>query len=143
MSEQTGHDAQRAATRSGPGRVLIAVYAVFALAATARSAVQIATKFQVAPLAYVLSAIAAVVYIVATVCFARGTRTSRLVATVSCSVELVGVLTVGTASVLVPTAFPDATVWSVYGQGYGYVPVVLPALGLLWIRHISRVASPV
>lgn len=143
MSEQTGHDAQRAATRSGPGRVLIAVYAVFALAATARSAVQIATKFQVAPLAYVLSAIAAVVYIVATVCFARGTRTSRLVATVSCSVELVGVLAVGTASVLVPTAFPDATVWSVYGQGYGYVPVVLPALGLLWIRHISRVASPV
>lgn len=143
MSEQTGQGSQRAATRSGPGRVLIAVYAVFALAATARSAVQIATKFQVAPLAYVLSAIAAVVYIVATVCFARGTRTSRLVATVSCSVELVGVLAVGTASVLVPTAFPDATVWSVYGQGYGYVPVVLPVLGLLWIRHISRVATRV
>lgn len=143
MSEQTGHGPRRAATRSGAGRVLIAVYAVFALAATARSAVQIATKFQVAPLAYVLSAIAAVVYIVATVCFARGTRTSRLVATVSCSVELVGVLAVGTASVLVPTAFPDATVWSVYGQGYGYVPVVLPVLGLLWIRHVSRVATPV
>jgi cytochrome bd-type quinol oxidase subunit 2 len=134
---------QRAATRGGPGRVLIAVYAVFALAATARSAVQIATKFQVAPLAYLLSAVAAVVYVVATVCFARGTRMSRLVATVSCGVELVGVLAVGTASVLYPSAFPDATVWSVYGQGYGYVPLVLPVLGLWWIRHISRVTSSV
>lgn len=134
---------QRAATRSGPGRVLIAVYAVFALAATARSAVQIATKFHVAPLAYVLSAVAALVYIVATVCFARGSRTSRRVATISCSVELVGVLAVGTASLLYPSAFPDATVWSLYGDGYGYVPVVLPILGLLWIRHLTRTTAPV
>lgn len=135
--------ATRSAARSGPGRVLIAVYAIFALAATARSAVQIATKFHVAPLAYVLSAVAGVVYIVATVCFARGSRTSRRVATISCSVELIGVLAVGTASVLYPAAFPDATVWSGYGQGYGYVPVVLPVLGLLWIRHLSRVTEPV
>ena len=134
---------QRAATRSGPGRLLIAVYAVFALSATARSVVQIATKFSDAPLAYVLSAVAAVFYIVATVCLARGSRTSRRVATVSCAVELVGVLAVGTASVLVPSAFPDSTVWSVYGDGYGYVPVVLPILGLLWIRHTARKAEPV
>lgn len=131
----------REATRSGPGRLLIAVYAVFALAATARSAVQIATRFDHAPLAYVLSAVAGVVYIVATVCLARGSAVSRRVATVSCSVELVGVLAVGTASVLAPAAFPDATVWSLYGDGYGYVPVVLPILGLLWIRHSGRVAA--
>ncbi|HEY3748621.1 MAG TPA: hypothetical protein VGL80_05450 [Pseudonocardiaceae bacterium] len=129
----------REATRSGPGRVLIAVYAVFALAATARSAVQIATKFSDAPLAYVLSAVAAVVYIVATVCFTRGSRTSRQVATVSCTVELIGVLAVGTASVLAPSAFPDQTVWSVYGDGYGFIPVVLPILGLLWIRRSAKV----
>jgi cytochrome bd-type quinol oxidase subunit 2 len=130
---------QRAATRSGPGRLLIAVYAIFALAATARSAVQIATKFSDAPLAYVLSAVAAVVYIVATVCFTRGSRTSRQVATVSCTVELIGVLAVGTASVLAPSAFPDQTVWSVYGDGYGFIPVVLPILGLLWIRRSAKV----
>jgi cytochrome bd-type quinol oxidase subunit 2 len=129
---------QRAATRSGPGRLLIAVYAVFALAATARSLTQIVTKFSDAPLAYVLSAVAAVFYIVATVCLARGSRTSRQVATVSCAVELVGVIAVGTASVLVPSAFPDSTVWSVYGDGYGFVPVILPILGLLWIRHTAR-----
>ncbi|HEX3647213.1 MAG TPA: hypothetical protein VHV49_02240 [Pseudonocardiaceae bacterium] len=131
---------RRTVTRSGAGRLLIAVYAIFALAATARSAVQIATKFQDAPLAYVLSAVAAVFYIVATVCFARGSQTSRRVATVSCTVELIGVLAVGTASVLAPSAFPDSTVWSVFGDGYGFVPVVLPILGLWWIRHTSRVA---
>jgi len=128
----------RAATRSGPGRALIAVYALFALAATARSAVQLATKFDKAPLAYLLSALAAVIYIVATVCFARGSRTSRRVAVVSCTVELVGVLAVGTASVLDKAAFPDATVWSMFGDGYGYVPVVLPILGLLWLRRSGR-----
>lgn len=132
---------QRTATRSGPGRLLIAVYAVFALSATARSVVQIVTKFHVAPLAYVLSAVAAVFYIVATVCLARGSRTSRRVATVSCTVELLGVLAVGTVSVLVPSLFPDSTVWSAFGDGYGYVPVVLPILGLLWIRHTARKAA--
>lgn len=123
-----------ARTRSGPGRLLIAVYAVFALAATARSAVQLGTRFTDAPLAYLLSAFAAVVYVVATVCLARGNRTSRLVATVSIVVELVGVLAVGTLSLADPQAFPDATVWSDYGQGYGYVPAVLPLLGLWWLR---------
>jgi uncharacterized metal-binding protein len=128
----------RSATRSGPGRALIAVYAVFALSATARSAVQLATKFDKAPLAYLLSAVAAVIYIVATVCFARGSRTSRRVAVVSCTAELLGVLAVGTASVLDRAAFPDATVWSLFGDGYGYVPVVLPILGLLWLRRSGR-----
>ena len=118
-------------TRSGPGRVLIAVYAIFALAATARSGVQLATKFGDAPLAYLLSAFAAVVYIVATVGLARG---ATMVVATSCTVELIGVLTIGTLSLLDKAAFPDATVWSVYGSGYGFVPVVLPILGLLWIR---------
>jgi hypothetical protein len=53
-------------------------------------------------------------------------------------VELAGVLAVGTASVIDRTAFPDATVWSGYGQGYGFVPLVLPVLGLLWLRRTGR-----
>ncbi|HEV2784332.1 MAG TPA: hypothetical protein VGX25_33515 [Actinophytocola sp.] len=130
-----------ARTRTGPGRLLIAVYAIFALAATARSAVQIATKFDRAPVAYLLSALAAVVYIVATAGLARASRTSRRVAAISCTVELIGVLAVGTVSLLEPEAFPDATVWSAFGQGYGYVPVVLPILGLLWIRRTARTAA--
>ena len=113
--------------------MLVAVYGVFALAACARAGVQIATRFDEAPLAYLLSAFAGVIYVVATIMLARGTRTSRKVATVAIVVELVGVLTVGTLSVLDPEAFPRATVWSVYGIGYGFVPLLLPILGLWWL----------
>jgi hypothetical protein len=121
-----------ASTRSGPGRILVAVYAVFALAATARSSVQIATKLDNAPLAYSLSAVAAAIYIVATVALARGGR-ARPFAWAACAAEAVGVFTVGTLSIVASDHFPDATVWSVYGQGYGYVPAVLPFLGLAWL----------
>jgi hypothetical protein len=115
--------------------VLIAIYALFALAASARAAVQIATKFGNAPVAYMLSAFAAVIYILATVTLAVGSPTARRIAVISCSVELAGVLAVGTWSLADPATFPDATVWSGYGSGYGFVPLVLPVLGLLWLRR--------
>lgn len=118
--------------RSGPGRVLIAVYAIFALSATARAVVQIATKFTQAPLAYLLSALAGVVYIVATIALARGVRP---LAWSAVGFELLGVLTVGTLTLLVTSDFPDDTVWSAYGRGYGFVPLVLPLVGLWWLRH--------
>jgi hypothetical protein len=125
-------------TRTGPGRLLVAVYGLFALSATARAVVQIATEFSHAPVAYVLSAFAGVVYIVATVTLAIGSPAARRIAVVSCSVEFVGVLVVGTWSVVDRATFPDATVWSGYGSGYGFVPLVLPVFGLLWLRHWSR-----
>jgi len=124
-------------TRTGPGRLLIAVYGLFALSASARAGVQIATKFSHAPVAYVLSAFAATVYILATVTLAVGSPTARRIALVSCSVEFVGVLAVGTWSLADPATFPDATVWSGYGSGYGFVPLVLPVFGLLWLRRWS------
>jgi hypothetical protein len=107
------------------------VYAVFALAAGARAGVQLATRFGEAPLAYLLSAFAAAVYVVATVALARGGRVALRTALVSMSVELVGVLVVGTLSLVDGEAFPDETVWSGYGRGYLYIPLVLPVLGLL------------
>jgi hypothetical protein len=100
--------------------------------------VQIATKFSNAPVAYVLSALAGVVYILATVTLAIGSPAARRIAVVSCSAELVGVLAVGTWSIADPASFPDATVWSDYGSGYGFVPLVLPVFGLLWLRHWAR-----
>ena len=127
--------ADPAATRHGPGRILILVYGVFALAATARAGVQIATQFDQAPIAYVLSAVAAVIYIAATFALAKATKVSRRVATVAIAVELVGVIAIGAFSYAVPEDFPDATVWSHFGQGYGFVPLVLPVLGLLWLRR--------
>lgn len=122
-----------AATARGPGRLLVAVYATFALAATARAGLQLATRFGEAPVAYLLSALAAAVYVVATVGLARGGPVARRTALLACSVELAGVLAVGTWSLLSPGTFPDATVWSAYGRGYGFVPLVLPVLGLLWL----------
>jgi cytochrome bd-type quinol oxidase subunit 2 len=132
---ETRDGAPARSTARGFGRVLVAVYGLFALAATARSAVQIATKFHEAPLAYLLSAFAAVVYIVATVSLARGDTAARRVATVAISTELVGVITVGTVSELIPDAFPHATVWTGFGSGYGFVPLVLPFVGLWWLHH--------
>ena len=132
---ETREKTQARPTASGFGRVLVAVYGLFALAATGRSGVQIATKFHEAPLAYLLSAFAAVVYIVATVSLARGDAMSRRVAAVAISIELVGVVTVGTLSELLTSAFPQATVWTGYGSGYGFVPLVLPFVGLWWLRH--------
>jgi len=124
-----------APTGEGFGRILVAVYGLFALAATARSGVQLATKLSEAPLAYLLSAFAGIVYIVATVSLARGGVTSRRLATMAISVELVGVLGVGGASLLFPDSFPHATVWTGFGSGYGFVPLVLPFVGLWWLRH--------
>lgn len=126
---------ERRALGRGPGRVLVGVYGLFALAASARAGVQIATKFHEAPLAYLLSAAAAVVYVVATVALLRSARTLALLC---CSFELLGVLVVGTLSLLDRGAFPDATVWSLYGVGYGFVPLVLPVLGLWWLRSAGK-----
>jgi hypothetical protein len=120
----------------GPGRVLAAVYAFFALAAGARAGWQIATRFEEAPTAYALSALAAAIYLVAAVGLARPGTGSHALAVVCCTIELIGVLAVGTVSLLLPEAFPRATVWSVYGIGYGFVPLVLPVLGLLWLWRV-------
>jgi hypothetical protein len=122
-----------AALGSGPGRALLAVYLIFAVAAGSRAGVQIATKFDEAPLAYLLSALAALVYGAATVGLAIGGARGRLVALTGCLTELLGVLVVGTLSIADRAAFPDDTVWSRYGSGYGYVPLVLPVIGLYWL----------
>lgn len=136
MDGSTGAGPRR--TSSGPGRLLVLVYGVFAVSAGARAAVQLATKFDEAPAAYLLSALAAAVYAVATVGLARSGPTARRVAVAAVTVELVGVLVVGTVSLARPDDFPDATVWSGFGAGYGFVPLVLPVLGLLWLRHTGR-----
>lgn len=119
---------------TGIGRVLIAVYGILALAATGRSFVQIATKFDQAPLAYSLSALAAVVYIVATVALALGTRARRL-AWITIVFELTGVLVIGAISLLRPELFPHDTVWSRFGMGYLFIPLALPVLGIWWLKR--------
>ncbi len=125
----------------GVGRVLIAVYAVLALAATARSLVQIVRSFDEAPIAYLLSAVAGVVYILATVALLRRGGLWYRIAWVTIIFEFAGVLAVGTLSIIDPVLFPDDTVWSQYGRGYLFIPLVLPILGMLWLHRRRPAAS--
>lgn len=131
-------DSRDTGTGHGVGRVLVFVYGIFALAATGRSSLQLATKAAEAPVPYTLSAVAGVVYVVATYALATGRRRLALGAV---SFELVGVLGVGTTSLAFPQDYPDATVWSDFGSGYGYVPLLLPFVGLWWLRRGVRLRA--
>lgn len=131
-------DPDRPHTGHGFGRLLVAVYGLLALAATGRSILQITEYFDRAPVPFLLSALAALIYLVATIGLARGNRASVRVATIALTVELLGVLVVGTWSQFRPEAFPEKTVWSHFGEGYGYVPLLLPIIGLWWIRRTAR-----
>ncbi|MET4050680.1 hypothetical protein ABID81_000013 [Frigoribacterium sp. PvP054] len=132
---------QKSTRAVGLGRVLIAVYALLALAATGRSVFQISTQFGEAPLAYTLSALSAVVYIVATVALIGRGQGWYAVAWATISFELAGVLIIGLVTVLDPELFPHDTVWSFFGRGYGFVPLVLPVLGILWLRRQGRLTA--
>ena len=115
-------------------RIIVSLYAVLSAAALGRSSFQILTKFDEAPLAYSLSAVAALVYVLATVTVALGYRPgARRIARLALTFELAGVLMVGTISLLVPSLFPDQTVWSQFGLGYLFIPLILPIVGLWWL----------
>jgi len=122
----------------GAGRLLIVFYAVFAVSATARASFQIITKFEQAPLAYSLSLVSALVYILATVSLAKNEKAWKSIALASVIFELAGVLAVGSLSFVAPELFAHPSVWSGFGSGYGYIPLLLPILGLLWISKTSR-----
>lgn len=123
------------ALSSGWGRALVFVYALFAVAATGRSVLQLVSHPERAPLAYTLSVVAAVLYLFATACLVTGGRAGWMLAGVACTIELLGVLSVGVLSHVAPDLFPDRTVWSHFGQGYGYVPLLLPIAGLAWLAR--------
>ncbi|MFC9396060.1 MULTISPECIES: hypothetical protein [unclassified Streptomyces] len=124
---------------TGPGMLLVWLYGVMSVGALSRSIYQIASEFDRAPLAYSLSAVAAVVYVFITYTLVRGGEKARRAALVCCAAELAGVLIVGTWTLVEPSAFPDATVWSDFGYGYVFIPVLLPLTGIWWLRR-SRTA---
>jgi hypothetical protein len=132
---RTGTGQEHDGPPAGPRRLLIALYAVFALAATARAVVQILVQFDEAPLAYSLSLGSGLVYLAATIGLVTHRPWSRPLAWAACGVELLGVISIGIASIVDPQAFPHDTVWSRFGSGYGYIPLLLPVLGLLWLSY--------
>jgi hypothetical protein len=124
----------------GPGMLLVWFYGVMVVGAVSRSAFQISTEFDRAPLAYSLSAVAGVVYGFITFTLIRGGETARRAALVCCAAELAGVLLVGTWTLVDHSAFPDTTVWSYYGAGYIFIPVLLPVSAMYWLRRARRTA---
>jgi hypothetical protein len=119
----------------GVGTLVIAIYGVFALSASVRAVYQILRKYEEAPLAYWLSLVAAVVYIVATFALARG---NFALAKKTLIFELSGVLVIGTLSLVTPSLFAHPSVWSFYGMGYGFIPLLLPIFGLWWVRRVRQ-----
>lgn len=118
----------------GVGRLLIAIYAIFAISATARASYQLIREFDQAPLAYSLSAISALVYLLATYSLSKQEARWQRIALYTIWFELVGVITVGALSLALPALFAHPSVWSNFGAGYAFIPLLLPVLGLLWLR---------
>ena len=123
---------------SGPGRTLIAFYFLMTIAALARSIYEIVAHFDRAPVSYLLSLVAGLVYLVATIALITPGRTAYVVAAAAITFELLGVIVVGTVSVLNQRLFPlvgdHGTVWGYYGLEYLLIPLALPVLGLLFLR---------
>lgn len=140
MAQQDAAGAKRTRLISGPGILLVWLYGVMVVGAVSRSAYQIATDFERAPLAYSLSAVAGLVYGFITYTLVRGGEKARRAALACCAAELVGVLVVGAWTLADPSAFPDATVWSDFGMGYLFIPVLLPLTALYWLRKAGTQA---
>jgi hypothetical protein len=120
----------------GLGRPLIALYAVFALSATARATYQLVREFDEAPIAYSLSLVSALTYVAVTILLTKPTlrKSSRFMVWF----ELLGVVSVGTLSLVLPELFNHPSVWSGFGIGYGFIPLVLPILGILWLSRRAK-----
>jgi hypothetical protein len=122
----------------GVGRLLVAVYAVFALSATARASYQLVREFDEAPVAYSLSLVSALTYILVTVALTKTGEKWQRIARFTVWFELFGVITVGIASLVLPSLFNHPSVWSGFGIGYGFLPLVLPILGLVWLARRQK-----
>ena len=118
----------------GVGRLLIAIYAIFAISATARATYQLIREFDQATLAYSLSAISALVYLLATYSLSKSEAKWQRIALYTIWFELVGVIAVGSLSLALPQYFAHPSVWSNFGAGYAFIPLLLPILGLIWLR---------
>ena len=123
------------AKQLGAGRLLIAVYGIFAISASARASYQLTIEFSQAPVAYLLSLLAALVYVLATVLLAK--QSLRKYAKIAIWFELIGVVVVGFLSLALPQLFAHPSVWSGFGIGYGFIPLALPVVGLVWLRKAN------
>lgn len=115
------------------GAVLALSYPVLAVSTGVRAAYQLFFKAGVTDyLPPLLSLVAALLYLLATVGFARRSRRAWRISVAALTVELALTLVVGTLSLVMPDVI-GRTVWRLYGIDYGFFPLVQPVLGLIWL----------
>ncbi len=127
---------------SASGYILALSYPVLALSTGVRAGYQLffkqggllATGDPQQIIGPALSALAALLYLVATLGFALRKRPAWMVSVASLSLETALTLVVGTLSW--PMFYGDfigGTVWRLYGADYGFFPLFQPLLGLIWL----------
>lgn len=120
------------------GTILAVSYPVLALSTGFRAVYQLvllSTGVRVGPyLPSLLSAVAALCYLTATVGFTYRKKWAWQLSVGVLGFETVMTLLIGTLSFIYPDVI-GSTVWRAYGADYGFFPLVQPLLGLAWLLH--------
>lgn len=123
------------------GVILAISYPVLAISTGFRALYQLFLKEGVTNyLAPALSAVAATLYLIATVGFAIREKWAWRISVIALGTEMVMVLLVGTLSLIIPETI-GRTVWRYYGIDYAFFPLIQPLLGLLWLFHPKTLAA--
>lgn len=126
-------DALWANVVSPAGYILAVSYPVLALSTGARSIYQLFFKTGVDNyLPVYLSALAAMLYLTATLGFAYRRRWTWWLSVAALGFETLMTLLIGVWS-LVDPALIGHTVWRHFGEDYGYFPLFQPLFGLIWL----------
>jgi hypothetical protein len=117
------------------GVILGISYPVLAISTGFRALFQLFLKEGVTNyLGPALTAVAALLYLIATIGFAVREKWAWRVSVVALGLEMLLVLVVGTLSFVYSDVI-GRTVWRYYGIDYGFFPLIQPLLGLLWLFH--------
>jgi hypothetical protein len=117
------------------GVILAISYPVLAISTGFRAVYQLFLKEGVTNyLAPALSAVAALLYLIATIGFAVREKWAWRISVIALALEMALVLVVGTLSIIVPDTI-GRTVWRYYGIDYAFFPLIQPLLGLVWLFH--------
>ena len=123
------------------GVILAISYPVLAISTGFRALYQLFFKEGVTNyLAPALTAMAALLYLIATVGFAVQEKWAWRISVIALSLEMILVLVVGTLSIFYPEVI-GRTVWRYYGIDYAFFPLIQPFLGLLWLFHPQTIAA--
>jgi hypothetical protein len=115
------------------GYILAVSYPVLALSTGVRALYQLFMRHDITNyLPVLLSGIAALCYLVATVGFAYRRRWTWWLSVIVLAFETILALVIGTWSLIDPP-FIGRTVWRHFGEDYGYFPLFQPILGLAWL----------